>query len=770
MALRKPKTKIKPPRKHGTDQSMQDTWAALARAIQEIHNHNTSKLSFEENFRYAYNLVLHKHGEMLYKGVRDLIAKNLDRLAKEQIIPAFPSGAEGDPTLRSQQGERLLKSFRRVWDDHIDSMSKLRDLLKYMDRSYTPHAQVPQIWDAGLDLFIQHILGPTIAEPLIATILAQIRIERDGYTINRSAVKSCVEVLLLLDHPSIYKKKLEPAVLQESTSFYREEGQKLLETCDAPEFLRRVSSRLESEESRCAHYLTPMTHPQLRAILEDNLITPNLGTVLDMPNSGLEAMIDGEKYDQIATLYKLYSMVPLGLPIIRKGLKTSVERRGKEVNEVNQDEDADEGEEGPAKPKGKEKALAQANAALKWVQDVLNLKDKFDRVQKQSFKDEISVQTALNEAFESFINRNPKAPEFISLFVDEHLKKGLKGKTEDEVDVVLDKTITVFRFITEKDVFERYYKTHLAKRLLNGRSVSDDAERGMLAKLKLECGYQFTQKLEGMFNDMRVSADITASYRKHIDDLVDVDRPIELSVTVMTSTFWPMTHSGSSCIMPIRMTQACQVFERYYLSKHSGRRLTWQPALGNADVKVAFKARTHELNVSTFALVILLLFEDVEDGERLSYNEIKDAVQIPDPELQRNLQSLACAKFKILKKHPPSRDVSTTDAFTFNNDFTANLQRIKIGLVASKTETTEERQDTRNKIDEERRHQTEACIVRIMKDRKTMAHNELINEVTRQLATRFQPNPIDIKKRIESLIEREYLERREDRKSYNYLA
>jgi len=84
------------------------------------------------------------------------------------------------------------------------------------------------------------------------------------------------------------------------------------------------------------------------------------------------------------------------------------------------------------------------------------------------------------------------------------------------VDVILDKTITIFRFITEKDVFERYYKGHLAKRLLLGRSVSDDAERGMLAKLKVESGVQFTQKMEGMFNDMKISAETTKDYHDYL--------------------------------------------------------------------------------------------------------------------------------------------------------------------------------------------------------------------------------------------------------------
>jgi cullin 3 len=89
-------------------------------------------------------------------------------------------------------------------------------------------------------------------------------------------------------------------------------------------------------------------------------------------------------------------------------------------------------------------------------------------------------------------------------------------KSDHEVDIVLEKTITVFRYITEKDLFERYYKGHLAKRLLSGRSVSDDAERGMLARLKVECGYQFTQKLEGMFHDMKLSADTMDVYRNHL--------------------------------------------------------------------------------------------------------------------------------------------------------------------------------------------------------------------------------------------------------------
>lgn len=118
-------------------------------------------------------------------------------------------------------------------------------------------------------------------------------------------------------------------------------------------------------------------------------------------------------------------------------------------------------------------------------------------------------------------------------------------------------------------------------------------------------------------------------------------------------------------------------------------------------------------------------------------------------------------------------------------------RRVKIQTVAAKGETEPERRETRNKVDEDRKHEIEAAIVRIMKSRKKLAvswlnmdavrsifnydlslqHNLLVSDVTTQLRSRFLPSPVIIKKRIEGLIEREYLARTpEDRKVYIYLA
>ena len=95
--------------------------------------------------------------------------------------------------------------------------------------------------------------------------------------------------------------------------------------------------------------------------------------------------------------------------------------------------------------------------------------------------------------------------------------------------------------------------------------------------------------------------------------------------------------------------------------------------------------------------------------------EIRDATSIADVELQRQLQSLACAKFKILRKHPPGRDVHPDDSFSFNHEFASPMQKIKIGTVASKVESTDQRRETMERVDEERKHHLEVrgtCSVR----------------------------------------------------------
>ena len=188
--------------------------------------------------------------------------------------------------------------------------------------------------------------------------------------------------------------------------------------------------------------------------------------------------------------------------------------------------------------------------------------------------------TIIAQSFEHFINLNNKSPEKISLFIDSTLRKGMKGMTEEEVDNLLDQVMMLFRFIQEKDIFEKYYKQHLAKRLLVGKCISDDTERNMIGKLKLECGYQFTSKLEGMFNDMRISADTMEGFRDYLKLHHEITlNGIDFNVQVLTTGFWP-TQQVASCNLPTKIAHCCQVFKQFYFGNHNGRKITWQTNMG----------------------------------------------------------------------------------------------------------------------------------------------------------------------------------------------
>jgi cullin 3 len=204
-------------------------------------------------------------------------------------------------------------------------------------------------------------------------------------------------------------------------------------------------------------------------------------------------------------------------------------------------------------------------------------------------------------------------------------------------------------------------------------------------------------------------------------------------------------------MLPSQLMDAATAFERFYYSRHTGRRLSWRPDLGTVDVRTRFATRTHELTVSTHAMVVLALFDDTDE---LDYASLTAGTGIPGPELKRALQSLACGRHRVLTKSPRGREVSETDVFNFNSGFTNPLARVRIpALAAGRAESNAERVETGRRTEAERARVTEACIVRVLKDRKTMMHVDLVQEVIRQLAPRFQPTATIVKLAVERLIE-----------------
>lgn len=335
--------------------------------------------------------------------------------------------------------------------------------------------------------------------------------------------------------------------------------------------------------------------------MEEELIANNIKDVMEMEGSGIRSMLDNDRIEDLRLVYSLISRVDPEKKDLKKMLCDRLVALGKEINRfvaavpAPAAESTDVARSGAAAASEEKAANNATVTAIRWVDEVIALKDKYERIWALSFDKDKGIQAAMTRAFTEFINQFTRSPEYMSLFIDENLKKGLKGKSEVEVDAVLDKAITLFRYITDKDVFERYYKKHLSRRLLMNRTVSHDAEKQMISKLKMEVGFAFTSKLEGMFKDMNISEEMTSEFKRSLqaredhggDDRLAKAKRIELSVNVLTSTFWPMASMGAdvvhSCQYPAEVEALRESFTGYYLGRHSGRKLNWQANMVSAD-------------------------------------------------------------------------------------------------------------------------------------------------------------------------------------------
>lgn len=136
-----------------------------------------------------------------------------------------------------------------------------------------------------------------------------------------------------------------------------------------------------------------------------------------------------------------------------------------------------------------------------------------------------------------------------------------------------------------------------------------------------------------------------------------------------------------------------------------------------------------------------------------------------------HILSLAHPKFAVLAKSPNTPKLSETDEFCINSAFTSKVLKIKIPLIKTSSAAAEEENAQAQQVESARHYQIDASIVRIMKIRKSLSHQNLISETVKSLSSRFTPEVFSVKRRIEALIEQEFLERDSaDHALYHYVA
>ncbi|CAB9524032.1 Cullin-3 [Seminavis robusta] len=652
------------------------------------------------------------------------------------------------PALRDRTGQGgtiLLRELQLRWTNHQIMNKWLKKFFTYLDRYYVKHHSLPTLSQAGLRCFRTNIYDEMKRDTTQA-ILGLIDEERNSQIIDKSLIKNIVELYENMGMGSLdaYNADLEEPLLNSTREYYAKKREDWIND-STPDYLIKAEEALEAERSRVADYLNSSSESKILKVVEEEILEKVETILLEKETSGCRALLQNDKSEDLQRMFRLFSRLENGLVPIATILQNFVSSMGDDI--IN-------------RRKARLESEKDRNDDPKFVKSLIELHEKYLGVVKKDFSGHSLFQKALKDAFVEIVNKNVGQytnAELMSTFCDRILKSGGEKLSEGEVEESLDRIVQLFSYLTDKDLFAEIYRNQLAKRLLNQRSTSDDAEKLMIAKLKMQCGTQFTSKMEGMLADLAVGSEQRTEFEQRMRQ---VDTKLDFSVQVLTTGFWPTYKSPEVSLTP-EMSKCMDVFKEWHDKKHQKRKLTWMFSQGNATVRGVFGKKSYDMQVSTLQAIAL---DAMNGGETLTFEELAKRLNLEESILKPLMHSLSCGKYKVIAKTPASNKINTTDKFTANAKFSSNMRKIRIPMASLDSTLNTKR------VEEDRTIAIEAAIVRIMKARKTLQHQQLLSEVLNQLAF-FNPNPRVVKKRIEALIDREYLERSADNNHvYNYLA
>ncbi|KAG6831984.1 hypothetical protein H0H87_003128 [Tephrocybe sp. NHM501043] len=743
---------------------LEETWAYLSEGVDLIMNRLETGLSFPA-YTNLYTTVYNYCTSTKMAGRSDgnraganLVGSDLYSKLHAYFVEHFKPMVNTCETL---QDIELLRYYARQWDRYTTGANFLNRLFTYLNRYWVKRERdegkktVYPVYTLALsqwkDVFFKQIQKDN--RKLTTAVLRLITQQRNGETIDQGLVKKVVDsfVSLGLDNTDlnkecldIYKDHFEGPFLEATEEYYKKESDSFLAANSVSDYLKKVEDRLREEEDRVERYLHNKTRKELINKCDDVLIRQHSELMWE----SFQGLLDFDKDEDLQRMYALLARIPEGLEPLRKKFELHVKTAGLSAVSklIESGENAD-----AADPKA-------------YVDALLEVHRKNSETVARSFKSEAGFAASLDKACREFVNRNAatgssstKSPELIAKHADMLLRKSNKMAEEEDLEGALNRVMILFKYLEDKDVFQTFYTTKLSKRLIHGVSASDESEASMISKLKEACGFEYTNKLQRMFTDMSLSKDLTDSFKERMSQNHD-DMDITFSIMVLGTNFWPLNPPAHEFVIPIEIVPTYDRFQKYYQTKHSGRKLTWLWNYSKNELRTNYLNQKYILMTSSYQMAVLLQYNR---NDTMSLDELVAATSITKDIMSQVLALLVKAKILINEEK---------DQYDLNPNFKSKKIRVNLNLPI-KADVKAESADVLKAVDEDRKYVIQATIVRIMKARKTMKNQALIQEVISQISQRFAPKIPDIKKAIETLLEKEYIERVDGSKdTFAYVA
>uniref|UniRef100_A0A914HEE8 Cullin family profile domain-containing protein n=1 Tax=Globodera rostochiensis TaxID=31243 RepID=A0A914HEE8_GLORO len=773
--------------------NFEDVWSKLRETLEAIICLKPiERITWDHNFSDIYFVcvsVPEAQSRRLYMAVK----KCLERHA-----------AEIKESLLLLSGDRLLSAYNSEWEKFHKGAICLHNLYGYLNKQLTKEkmdaesqhtfmadtdrdGQCPHlgVGDLAFSIWRNGLIRP-LAPQLVSHIIELIGRLRTGVSSSigirisdiRGAVLSFVAVnesiqqeqrtqLLCLSTgiplTEFYEEIFERHFLEASENYYRTLTNETFAHLDCCPYMESVIQKTNEERSLVQRLLHYSTLPKVEQLCSELLVNDQLEKISIM----CREVVQREMLHDLQNMYTLLKPLSNALPILMQEFEHFVRKSGMNCMETT------------------------INDAAEFVSNIQSLHEKFTRMITAIFNGDNEFVAALDRAIQSVVNHRedakqpPKISEKLNRYIDS-LMRTKKGKSEAEIDTLLSKSIVIFRYIDDKDLFQKFYSKMLSNRLIGSLSFSMDLEETMINKMKEACGYEFTSKLSRMFTDISISQSLTKRFHEtifHLKEMLkqEIKTDIPIHVMVLQAGAWPLSPPSASSepsssaqqqqevlsdyVPPPVLQNSLKLFEQFYTSSHNGRKLTWLYGNSTAEVQLNYLDRLYQVTMSVYQFSILLLFSN-QDAQQISQIAFQCSLSIQS--VVRASRSLV--DIGILITEAKVDEMTDKSTLRLNTAFTWKRLAFKVMLPLPSKPQEKETEATCNTVQQDRKYYTECAIVRVMKARKVMKHSALVEEVIKQSQPRFIPDVQFIKKNIESLIDKYYLQRTDQNDEYEYIS
>eukprot|EP00744_Colponema_vietnamica_P013175 GILI01018480.1.p1 GENE.GILI01018480.1~~GILI01018480.1.p1 ORF type:complete len:809 (+),score=126.75 GILI01018480.1:89-2428(+) len=608
---------------------------------------------------------------------------------------------------------------------------------------------------------------------------------RDGDKITDDLLRSSVEMFERMAIPSqlsFFDEQFLVPFIEATRDYYDRWSAARVSTCTADDYIQLCGKTLHAEADRFRLLLTARHHrarllDEVEAALIDNRAANEL--IFRSP-TGLRNLIRTRNFSTAAIAFKLLSTK-------NKRIEPVAEIVGQELIEDGMSQlEASKTELSINPPECVSKLFELHETYTKLLHDYFDnnitigraIQSGLEKVMSEGFK--MAKQQGGSEGSTVAIKvggGNIPVSELLATYCDYCIRQ--QDKLTTSLDDCFDQAVALLMFATSKDLFQLRARELLCKRLLaasapSGNSGAEAAEHLLVAKLKRACGSQFTSHYESMLADRTSSSQLQSRFLQYLDNR-SIRLQHDFSAQVLKQGIWPCSADDNVLTIPREVAICIKNYVDFHRSESSKRVLKWLHNHSNAVLLARFPKGQKELSMSSYQAGVLLTFNcrNDSDGEAVKgIREIKAATNLDDDQIRRAVGGLVKARVLLPatpQKHLKLGAVSGT-CFVVNDQFSHTNRKIAVPTAVAKV-TVAASEQLQVHVDEARKPAIQAAIVKIMKSRRQIGHQELLAEAMRYLSNLFTPDARTIKEQIEFLITRDIMRRHQTEHGvYIYVA